>query len=168
MSSEAERQIGIYGKEDIAKYADPKQWEKWPAPTGYEAMYQSFPEFTCLCPRSGYPDFARVHLVTVPDKEVLELKNLKLWLNSYRDKGISHENATQEIVETLGTELDLNYGFILMEYTPRGNLTTFPMREFVNPRVRENVTPDLRAAVRNATLMKNRIIGSVLDKQLAR
>ena len=48
------------------------------------------PEFTCLCPRSGYPDFATVHLVTVPDRKVLELKHLKLWLNSYRERRISH------------------------------------------------------------------------------
>lgn len=162
------RKLGVYGQEDIAKYADPKQWEKWDAPAGFEAIYQTFPEFTCLCPRSGYPDFAKVHLVTVPDKKVLEMKNLKLWLNSYRNKGISHENATAEIIETLGEELGLNYGFILMEYTPRGNLTTFPMREYSPTAVRERREPGLRGAMRTALQIKERVIGQVLDRQLAR
>lgn len=160
--------IAKYGTEDIERYANPKNWEIWDAPAGHEAMYQTFPEFTCLCPRSGYPDFAKVHLVTVPDKKVLEMKNLKMWLNSYRNVGISHENATQEIVETLGDTLDLNYGFILMEYTPRGNLTTFPMREYVPERNRAALDPDLKGAIRNALHIKRTLIDNIMERQLAR
>src|SRR3954471_8962523 len=111
-----------YGSDAVAAAADPATWEIWPAPAGHrEVLYQRFPEFTCRCPRSGYPDFATVHLVLIPDRKVLELKHLKLWLNSYREKSISHELATSEILETLVTHLGLRYGFILMEYTPRGN-----------------------------------------------
>ncbi len=127
-----------YGKKNINKFADPRNWELWDAPKRDEVLYQKFPEFTCLCPRSGYPDFATVHMITVPNKKVVELKCLKLWLNSFRSVGISHENMTQKIVDTMKEFLDVKYIFVLMEYSPRGNLTTFPMaswkkKDFVQP-----------------------------------
>ncbi len=57
-----------YGAIATEAAADPARWEIWPAPAGHrETLYQRFPEFTCLCPRSGYPDFATVHLVIVPE-----------------------------------------------------------------------------------------------------
>lgn len=118
-----------YGITEQNKFADPKNWEIWDAPEHEEVIYQMFPEFTCLCPRSGYPDFAKVHLIIVPDKKVIELKCLKLWLNSFRNIGISHENMTQKIATTLFETLKLKYIFVLMEYSPRGNLTTYPMTE---------------------------------------
>jgi len=118
-----------YGKKEINKMISPKNWEIWDAPKSETVMYQYFPEFTCLCPRSGYPDFAKVHIVSIPSKKVLELKSLKLWLNSFREKGISHENTTNFIADTLMDELKLKYIFVLMEYSPRGNLDTFPMTE---------------------------------------
>lgn len=118
-----------YGSDQVNLMADPKNWDLWDAPKNPELLYQFFSEFTCKCPRSGYPDFSKVHLITIPNKKVLELKCLKLWLNSYRAIGISHENATQEIADILFNVLKLNYIFVFMEYTPRGNLTTFPMTE---------------------------------------
>lgn len=149
-----------YGADAVEEAADPGRWEIWPAPERLpEALYQRFPEFTCLCPRSGYPDFATVHLVIVPNRKVVELKHLKLWLNSYRDRPISHELATAEIVETLATTLDLHYAFILMEYTPRGNLTTFPMVEHQHERVRGLAPHDpLNLALENARHVKRRLI----------
>ena len=119
-----------YGARGVENMADPKHWEIWPAPKNEEVLYQTFPEFTCLCPRSGYPDFATVHIISVPNKKVVELKCLKLYLNSFREVGISHENSTQMIARTLYETLGMKYVFVLMEYTPRGNLTTFPMTEF--------------------------------------
>lgn len=156
-----------YGAEEIQKYADPKHWEIWDAPKGFEALYQVFPEFTCLCPRSGYPDFAKVHLVTVPNKKVIEMKNLKMWLNSFRNVGISHEDATYQILETLVKKLDLHYGFILMEYTPRGNLTTFPMREFLsNSNEIYDKKDGLDLAIENAQDLKMTVMHSVMMNQL--
>lgn len=149
-----------YGAEAIAGLADPANWEIWPAPEKHaEVLYQHFPEFTCLCPRSNYPDFAVVHLVTVPDRTVVELKHLKLWLNSFRDRTISHELATAEIVETLASVLDMHYVFVLMAYTPRGNLTTSPMVEYQHSRVYD-LPPDsaLRLALGNARRIKDRLI----------
>ena len=115
-----------YGHKETIKMANPKNWEIWEAPS-QEILYQTFPEFTCLCPRSSYPDFAKVHIIMWLNKKTIELKCLKLWLNSFRDTGISHENATHKIANTLYDVLDLRYIFVLMEYSPRGNLTTFPM-----------------------------------------
>lgn len=149
-----------YGSDEIAKFANPENWEIWDVPEGAkEVLYQTFPEFTCLCPRSSYPDFATIHLITIPDRKVLELKNLKLWLNSYRDKPISHENATHEIIQTLADKLELAYGFILMEYTPRGNLTTFPMKEIVTLKVK---TAPFQEALETAQLAKKILLEKVL------
>ncbi len=118
-----------YGSKNVNDMSNPHNWEIWDAPKHEEVIYQRFPEFTCLCPRSGYPDFATVHLITIPQRKVIEMKCLKLWLNSFRDVGISHENSTQLIADTLFNRLKLKYIFVLMEYSPRGNLTTFPMTE---------------------------------------
>ncbi len=79
------------------------------------------------------------------------------------ERAISHELATAEIVETLASTLDLHYAFVLMEYTPRGNLTTFPMVEYQHPRVHE-LAPDapLRLALANARRIKERLIDRVI------
>jgi 7-cyano-7-deazaguanine reductase len=153
-----------YGGEAVATAADPATWELWPTPEGHrEVLYQRFPEFTCLCPRSGYPDFATVHLVTVPDRLVLELKHLKLWLNSYRERRISHELAAAEIVDTLARTLDLSYIFILMEYTPRGNLLTIPMIEYRRPGLDALSHDDsLTQALANAARVRDRLIDGVV------
>jgi len=155
-----------YGAAAVENAADPATWELWPAPLQYhEVLYQTFPEFTCLCPRSGYPDFATVHIVSVPHQRVVELKHLKLWLNSFRGREISHELATAEIVETLFTTLDLNYIFVLMEYTPRGNLTTFPLIEHRHPRLADLPAGDpLQLALANAMRLKERLLDRMVDR----
>lgn len=153
-----------YGAVAVAVAADPTTWDIWPASERHpEALYQRFPEFTCLCPRSDYPDFAVVHLVTVPQHKVVELKHLKLWFNSFRDRRISHELATAEIVDTLATTLDPHYLFVLMDYTPRGNLTTVPMVEYQRPRTGELAADNaVRLALENARHVKRRLIDRVV------
>ena len=59
------------------------------------------PEFTCLCPKTGQPDFATLHLEYVPEKSCIELKSLKLYIWSFRDRGAFHEAVTNEILERL-------------------------------------------------------------------
>lgn len=154
-----------YGREAVEAAGDPASWEIWPAPRGHrEVLYQRFPEFTCLCPRSGYPDFATVHLVTIPDQKVVELKHLKLWLNSYRERTISHELATAEIMDTLVQTLDLAYGFVLMEYTPRGNLLTIPMIEYRQPGLANLDKHDpLAVALDNGQRIRDRLIDHAVD-----
>lgn len=144
-----------YGASEVELAADPKNWEIWDGPKSEEIIYQSFPEWTCLCPRSGYPDFGTVHIVMIPNKKVLELKHLKLWLNSFRNVGISHENATHTIAETLFEVLGLKYVYVLMEYKPRGNLITFPMIELE----REDVGYPNKFEVR---FIKERLLNKIL------
>jgi 7-cyano-7-deazaguanine reductase len=154
-----------YGDIAIGDAANPSKWELWAAPAHPETLYQRFPEFTCRCPRSGYPDFATVHLIVVPDQQVIELKHLKLWFNSFRDRQISHEAATAEVLETLVGAIAPHLLFALMEYTPRGNLTTFPMVEHRSPHLCDLDRADpLACAVANAELVKARLIDRVLAR----
>ncbi len=84
----------------------------------------SFPEFTCLCPRSGYPDFATIALVYVPDRKIVELKSLKLYLNSFRNVAISHEEVTNRIFDVLMRKLKPRFLEVVGDFNPRGNVKT--------------------------------------------
>lgn len=100
--------------------------EIWPNPNpnrDYEISI-SFPEFTCLCPRSGYPDFAVISILYVPDKSIVELKTLKLWLNSFRDEHISHEAVTNRICSELEKALKPRFLEVVGDFNPRGNVKT--------------------------------------------
>jgi len=143
-----------YGITEQNKFADPRNWEIWDAPQHEEVIYQMFPEFTCLCPRSGYPDFAKVHLIIVPDKKIVELKCLKLWFNSFRNVGISHEDVTQKIATTLFETLKLKYIFVMMEFSPRGNLVTYPMTE-----LNANKGTEVRAEIK---IIKERLLSKII------
>ena len=83
-----------------------------------------YPEFTCKCPRSGFPDFARIYVNYVPDKLIVELKAFKLWLNSYRDTHISHEGVTNVIYDTLNEKLKPRFLEVIGDFNARGNVTT--------------------------------------------
>ena len=82
------------------------------------------PEFTCRCPRSGYPDFANIKLSYSPDKKVIELKALKLYINSFMDRYISHENSANEIFDTLKRNLEPKWIRVVADFNPRGNVHT--------------------------------------------
>ncbi|MCC6545272.1 MAG: preQ(1) synthase, partial [Nitrospirae bacterium] len=84
----------------------------------------SFPEFSCLCPRSGYPDYAIIKITYVPDKYIVELRSLKLCLNKYRDQYISHESATNKIYDDLKTLLEPRRILVVGDWNPRGNVKT--------------------------------------------
>lgn len=84
----------------------------------------SFPEFTCLCPRSGYPDFATIKINYIPDKYIIELKSLKLYLNNYRNQYISHEAATNKIYDDLNRMLKPRFIEVLGDFNVRGNVKT--------------------------------------------
>jgi 7-cyano-7-deazaguanine reductase len=83
-----------------------------------------FPEFTCLCPRSGYPDFATFTIEYVPDRLIVELRSLKLYLNGYRSTYISHEAATNKAFDDLWALLAPRYLKVAANFNPRGNLYT--------------------------------------------
>ena len=72
-----------------------------PAPERDYTIRMEIPEFTCLCPKTGQPDFATLALEYVPDERCVELKSLKLYIWSFRDRGAFHEAVTNEILERL-------------------------------------------------------------------
>ncbi len=112
----------LYGEQSI-KEAKLEAWDN-PYPDRDYIIEISFPEFTCLCPRSGYPDFATIKLKYIPDKKIVELKSLKLYLNSYRDKHISHEAVTNKIYDDLKGLLNPRFIELIGDFNPRGNVKT--------------------------------------------
>jgi len=111
-----------YG-ERVIKIAHLEIWEN-PYPERDYELNISFPEFTCLCPRSGYPDFAIIKINYMPDKKIIELKSLKLFLNSFRDVYMSHEEVTNKIYSELKKKLKPRFLEVIGDFNPRGNLKT--------------------------------------------
>ena len=82
------------------------------------------PEFTCKCPFSGYPDFAVIRVKYQPAKKVLELKSIKLYINSFRDHKISHEEAANKIFDHLILACEPEWMELEADFNPRGNVHT--------------------------------------------
>ena len=87
------------------------------------------PEFTCLCPKTGQPDFATLHLEYVPDKLCVELKSLKLFLWSFRDEGAFHERVTNEILDDLAKATKPRFMRLTAEWYVRGGIYTTVVAE---------------------------------------
>ena len=111
-----------YGEKEIRE-AGLEAWEN-PYPDRDYTIDISYPEFTCLCPRSGYPDFATIKVVYVPDRKVVELRSFKLYLNSYRNRSISHEAATNAIFDDLKSLLAPRKLEVTGDFNVRGNVKT--------------------------------------------
>ena len=84
----------------------------------------NFPEFTCKCPFSGYPDFATLKIIYQPNTKVIELKAIKLYLNSFREKRISHEEVTNNILNDFVEVSDPRWMQLEADFNPRGNVHT--------------------------------------------
>lgn len=82
------------------------------------------PEFTCLCPKTGFPDFATIFIRYQPDEWCVELKSLKLYINKFRDMGVFHEDVTNIIADDLIALLDPNEIEIVSDFNVRGNIHT--------------------------------------------
>jgi 7-cyano-7-deazaguanine reductase len=82
------------------------------------------PEFTCLCPKTGQPDFATLLLEYIPDQRCVELKSWKLYLWSFRDQGGFHEDLSNRIVDDLVTALDPRYLRLTAKFNVRGGVYT--------------------------------------------
>jgi 7-cyano-7-deazaguanine reductase len=95
-----------------------------PRPDRRYDIHITLPEFTCKCPFSGYPDFATIYLTYVPDEKVVELKALKLYVNSYRDRYISHEEAINQILDDFVAACAPLEVSIKGDFNPRGNVHT--------------------------------------------
>ena len=83
-----------------------------------------FPEFTCKCPFSGYPDFATLKIRYQPSNKVIELKAMKLYLNNFREKKISHEEVANKIIDDLIKAAQPKWIQLEADFNPRGNVHT--------------------------------------------
>ncbi len=122
------REPGTYGQQEI----EHNQLEPWPNPRpGRDyVVHFEIPEFTCLFPRPGFPDFATCVIDYVPDAYTVELKSLKLYINRYRNQALSHEGATNQILDDLVAALTPRWMRVVGEFNIRGNIKTTVFAEF--------------------------------------
>jgi 7-cyano-7-deazaguanine reductase len=104
-----------------------------PAPHREYTIELSYPEFTCKCPRSGYPDFATITLTFVPAHHICELRSWKLYLNRYRDAYIFHEAVTNRILDDFVEAIRPARAEIVADWNVRGNVKTVIRAEYRAP-----------------------------------
>jgi 7-cyano-7-deazaguanine reductase len=95
-----------------------------PQPDHDYTIRLEIPEFTCLCPLSGQPDFATLELEYVPDRRCVELKSLKLYIWSFRDRGAFHEAVSNEIADHLEAALQARFLRLTARFNVRGGIRT--------------------------------------------
>ena len=100
-----------------------------PYPQRDYTIHISAPEFTCLCPKTGQPDFATLSFDYVPDKYCVELKALKLYIWSYRNQGTFHETVTNQILADIVTAISPRFMRVTAEFKVRGGLSTTVIAE---------------------------------------
>ena len=88
------------------------------------------PEFTSVCPKTGQPDFGEIAIEYCPDKLCIELKSLKFYMQSYRDKGIFYEALTNKILDDLTGACSPRWMKVTSKFTPRGGITTEVVVEY--------------------------------------
>lgn len=114
-----------YGEKIIKEFDVEKDLEIWPNQHKKNYVIKlTLPEFCCLCPRSGYPDFATIYIDYIPGDWVVELKAIKLYINSFMNRNISHENSANEIYDLLDTKLQPKWLKVVADFNPRGNVHT--------------------------------------------
>jgi 7-cyano-7-deazaguanine reductase len=95
-----------------------------PQPRRDYRIHMEIPEFTCLCPVTGQPDFATLTLDYVPDRACIELKSLKLYIWSYRNEGAFHEAVTNRILDDLAAAIKPRYMRLIARFFVRGGIFT--------------------------------------------
>ncbi len=111
-----------YGEQQIAEAA--LEAVPNPAPERDYLIECTCPEFTTLCPRSGFPDFATIRLQYIPDESIVELKSLKLYLNHYRNEYTFHEAAVNKILDDLVAAVGPRWMQVVGDFGVRGNIKT--------------------------------------------
>lgn len=104
-----------------------------PTPERDYTIDMQLPEFTCLCPKTGQPDFATLHLEYIPDALCVELKSLKLYIWSYRDKGAFHEAVTNQILNDLVAATQPRFMRLTADFNVRGGIYTTVVAEHRKP-----------------------------------
>ena len=102
-----------------------------PSPQSDYTIRMTIPEFTCLCPKTGQPDFATLKLEYVPDQLCIELKALKLYIWSFRDRGCFHEAVTNEILQHLAGAVAPRYMRLTADFFVRGGIYTSVVAQHV-------------------------------------
>ena len=92
------------------------------------------PEFTSLCPKTGQPDFGKITVEYIPDKLCIELKSLKIYLNSYRNDGIFYESVTNKILDDLVSVCKPRYMKITADFNVRGGISSVIVAEYKKKR----------------------------------
>ncbi|HET9736317.1 MAG TPA: preQ(1) synthase [Burkholderiales bacterium] len=100
-----------------------------PSPERDYRIQMTMPEFTCLCPMTGQPDFATLELDYVPDRLCVELKSLKLYIWSYRNQGAFHEAVTNRILDDLVRATRPRYMRLTARFNVRGGIATAVVAE---------------------------------------
>ena len=114
-----------YGEKEILDFDINSEENFWPNDHDKDYVIKiELPEFMAKCPRSGYPDFATIYLEYTPDKLVIELKALKIYINSFMFRHVSHENSANEIFDTLYSKLQPKWMKVVADFKPRGNVHT--------------------------------------------
>ncbi len=114
-----------YGEKEILEFNITNDENYWPNEHKKNYIINiDLPEFMCKCPRSGYPDFATIKLQYVPNEKVIELKALKLYINSFMERHVSHENSANEIYDALKSGLNPKKIKLIADFNPRGNVHT--------------------------------------------
>jgi 7-cyano-7-deazaguanine reductase len=100
-----------------------------PAPERDYTIRMTIPEFSCLCPKTGQPDFATLELEYVPNERCVELKSLKLYIWSFRDRGAFHEAVTNEILQELVAATAPRFLRLTAKFNVRGGIYTTVVAE---------------------------------------
>jgi len=115
----------------VQKKRPSKRLETFPNPTPQRdyRIHMEIPEFTCLCPMTGQPDFATLVLDYIPDRKCVELKSLKLYVWSFRDEGAFHEAVTNRILDDLAAATQPRYMKLEARFNVRGGIYTSVVAE---------------------------------------
>jgi 7-cyano-7-deazaguanine reductase len=100
-----------------------------PQPRRDFVIHMQIPEFTCLCPKTGQPDFATLYLDYIPDQRCVELKSLKLYIWSFRDEGKFHESVTNEILDDIVEAIAPRFARLTAKFWVRGGIFTTVVAE---------------------------------------
>jgi 7-cyano-7-deazaguanine reductase len=114
-----------------------------PLPARDYRIHMEIPEFTCLCPRTGQPDFATLVLDYVPDRLCVELKSLKLYIWSYRNEGAFHEAVTNRILDDLVRATRPRFMRLTAKFFVRGGIFTTVVAEHAKPGWKRRADMDL-------------------------
>jgi len=122
-----------------------KHLETFPNPTPKRDyhIHMEIPEFTCLCPKTGQPDFATLILDYIPDADCVELKSLKLYMWSFRDEGHFHEDMTNRILDDLADVTKPRFMRLTAKFYVRGGIFTNVIAEHRKPGWQPQLRVDL-------------------------